>query len=62
MIVPIESTEYVYNNVKSNTNILVNISKVPHECFTSKKNIEVKNIIKEFLIKKCKKTKEIINL
>lgn len=62
VIVPNESTEYVYNNIKSNTNILVNIQKMPHECFTSKKDKEVKNVIKEFLIKKCKKTKEIINL
>lgn len=62
MIVPTESTEYVYNRVKSNTNILVNISKVPHECFTSKRHLEVKNIIKEFLTQKCNKTKKIIDL
>jgi len=62
VIVPIESTEYVYNSIKSETNILVNIPKLPHECFTSKKNTEVKSIIKDFLTKKNKKKKEIINL
>lgn len=62
VIVPTEGTEYVYNNINSKTNILINIKKLNHECFTTKKSKEVKNIIKEFLIKKQKKKKEIINI
>ena len=62
LIVPSEATEYVYNNIQSKINIQVNIKKLIHECFTSKKSNEVKNIIKEFLIKKQKPKKEIINI
>lgn len=62
LIVPSESTEYVYNNINSKTNILLNVKGLNHECFTSKKGIIVKKNIKEFLIKNNKKKKEIINL
>lgn len=62
MIVPTEGTEYVYNNINSKTNILLNIRNLNHECFTSKKGKIVKDNIKEFLIKRPKKKKEIINL
>lgn len=62
LIVPSEATEYVYNSIKSKTNILINMKKLNHECFTTKKSNELKNIIKEFLIKKTKKKKEIINI
>lgn len=62
LIVPTESTEFVHNSIKSTTNILVNIQKLNHECFTTKKSKEVKEIIKEFLIKKPKKKKEIIDI
>lgn len=61
-IVPSESTDYVYNSIQSKTNILINIKKINHECFTSKKSKEVKKEITNFLIKKNKKRKEIINL
>lgn len=61
-IVPSESTKYVYNSIKSKTNILVNIKNLNHECFTTKKSPEVKNIIKDFLLKKPRKKKEIIEL
>ena len=61
-IVPTESSEYVYNRVKSKTNILVNVKKLNHECFTAKKNQEVKQTIKDFLIKKQKNKKEIIEI
>lgn len=62
LVVPAESTEYVYNSIKSNVNILVNIKKLNHACFTSNKSKEVKSIVKDFLIKKPKKKKEIINI
>ena len=62
VVVPTEATEYVYNSIKSKTNILVNIKKLNHECFTGKNNLEVKHIIKEFLNKKPKKKKEIIEI
>lgn len=62
VVVPTESTEYVYNSIKSKTNILINIKNLNHDCFTAKQNTEVKSIIKEFLIKKPKKKKEIKNI
>lgn len=62
VIVPKEGTEYVYENIKSKSNTLVNIKKLNHECFTHKKNIEVKQIIKEFLIKRPKNKKETIEI
>ena len=62
IIVPTEGTEYVYNSIKSKSNTLVNIKGLNHECFTHKKNNELKQIIKEFLIKKPKNKKETINI
>ncbi len=61
-IVPSESTDYVYNSVKSNCNILVNVKELTHDCFTHKRSDEVKNIIIEFLKKKTKNKKETINI
>ena len=61
-VVPTEATEYVYNNVKSKTNILVNIKEVTHDCFTKKRKEKVKELITDFLVKHPKKTKEIINI
>lgn len=62
VVVPTEATEYVYNTVKSKTNILYNIKNLNHDCFTAKKSKETKDIIKDFLIKKAKNKKEIINI
>lgn len=62
IIVPTESTEYVYNSIKSKTNILINIKNLNHDCFRSKRNKDVKENIKIFLTKKQKKKKEIINI
>lgn len=63
VVVPTEGTEYVYNNITSKTNILLNIKSLNHECFTStKKGNLAKENIKKFLIKKQKKKKEIIVL
>lgn len=61
-IAPSESTDYVYNSIKSKTNILINIDKLNHECFTTSKGKIVKKEITNFLIKKNKKQKEIINI
>ena len=61
-IVPLESTEYVYNSIKSKTNILINIKDVTHHCFTQKRKEEVKHTIKDFLIKKSYKKKETLNI
>lgn len=61
-IVPSESTDYVYNSIKSKTNILMNIDKLNHECFTTSKGKIVKKEITNFLVKKNKKQKEIINI
>lgn len=61
-IVPNESTNYIYNNIKSNTNILINVKCLTHDCFTSKKSIIVKKEIKNFLLKNPSNKKEIIEL
>lgn len=61
-VVPAEGTDYVYNNVKSKTNILANINEVTHDCFVCQRNEEVKNIIINFLRKHHKKKKETINI
>ena len=61
-VVPTEGTEYAYNNIKSKTNILVNIKDVTHDCFVKKRKEEVKSIITSFLIKHQKRKKEIINI
>ena len=62
LIVPDEATTYVHNSIKSKTNILINMKKLSHQCFTIKKNYEVKNIIKEFLINPPKNKKEVIDI
>ena len=60
IVVPTEGTEYVYNHIKSKTNILYNIDKLNHDCFVNQKI--VKDIIKEFLIKHPNNKKEIIEI
>lgn len=62
IIVPSESTDYVYNAIKSKTNILISIKNLNHECFTNKNSKEITNIIKEFLIKRPRKKKETIEI
>ncbi len=61
-VVPSEGTEFVYNNVNSTANILINIKEVPHDCFIKKRNDEVKSLITNFLVKHPKRKKEIINI
>lgn len=61
-VVPAESTDYVYNVLKSKTNILINIDSVTHDCFTKLRNQEVRDTITKFLLKRSKKKKEIINI
>ena len=61
-VVPTEGTEHVYNTVLSKTDILVNIEGVPHDCFTKKRNDEVKKLIINFLRKTPHNKKEIINM
>ncbi len=63
VVVPTEGTEYIYNSINSKTNILINIKNLNHDCFSSKKAATLaKENIKQFLIKRPKKKKEIINL
>ena len=61
-VVPQESTDLVYNNLNSKTNILYNIKEVTHDCFIHKRNEELKQIIITFLKKKQHHKKEIINI
>lgn len=58
-VVPIESTELVYNSVKSITNILINVKELTHDCFRKKKKDEVKKVITDFLLKTPPKKKEL---
>lgn len=60
IVVPTEGTEYVYNNIKSKTNILYNIANLNHDCFN--KQITTKTIIKDFLIKQPNNQKKIIEI
>ena len=61
-IVPVESTNLVYEQVKSNTNILINMKDLTHDCFRRKRQDEVKQIITTFLKKHQKKKKELLNI
>ena len=61
-VVPIEGTDYVYNTINAKTNILINIKGVTHDCFTKKRNNEVKQLIIDFLKKKPHNKKETINI
>lgn len=48
-VAPSESTEFVYNNIQSNVNILANIKNVNHDCFRGKNNEQIKELITNFL-------------
>ena len=61
-VVPEEGTNLVHNSIKSKTNILINMKNVTHDCFTKKRNDEVKKIIIDFLVKHPKKKNETINI
>ena len=61
-VVPKEATDYIYNNIKSKTNLLINMKNVNHDCFRGKRNAEVKNIITEFLLKRNKSIKKEYNI
>ena len=61
-IVPTESTDYVHNSINSKCNILINVDKVTHDCFTKERKEEVKEQIIYFLKKNPKNKKEIINI
>lgn len=62
LVVPQSATDYVHESIKSGTNILINIDKLNHDCFKGEKGKEVRDIIKEFLIKKPKKKIDTINI
>ena len=57
-VVPMEAVDLVYNGLKSNTNILVNIKDVTHDCFRKKRNDEVRQLITDFLRKRVSNKKE----
>lgn len=61
-IVPIEGTDYVYKNVKSNHNVLINMKNLNHDCFSKERKEEVKQIITKFLKTKPRKKKETLNI
>lgn len=51
-IVPITSSIYVYESVKSKVKRLIMINGVTHDLFKSKRTDEINKIVKNFLIKK----------
>ena len=61
-VVPEESTNYVHENIKSKTNLLVNIDNVTHDCFTGKRNDEVKTLIINFLRRLPNDKNETVNI
>lgn len=61
-VVPEESVKLVYDNVKSKTNILINIDEVTHDCFRKKRCDELKQLITQFLRKKVSNKKEKIDI
>ena len=61
-VVPKEATDYIFNNIKSKTNILINIKSVNHDCFRRKRNDEIKNIITKFLLKRTHSIKKEFNI
>ena len=48
-LVPISSSKYVYDNVKSNVKKIVYIDHVTHEVFRSSRNDEIFNLVENFL-------------
>ena len=48
IVVPKESTEYAHKNIKSETNFLINMDKINHDCFKCERNEELRNIITNF--------------
>ena len=61
-VVPIEGTDFVYNNVKSKSNTLINMKSLTHDCFNRDRKDEVKKIITDFLKKKPKAKKITLNI
>ena len=61
-VVPKSGTDLVYNTVKSKTNLLINIDKVTHDCFTKERKEEIKIIITNFLRRLPNNKKETINI
>ena len=61
-VVPEEGTKLVYDNLNNKTNILININKLTHDCFVGERKIELTSIIINFLKKKQKAKKEILNI
>ena len=61
-VVPVEATNFVYENNKSTTNILVNIAKVNHECFLGERKNDINNIIISFLKQHPRNQKETIDM
>ena len=61
-VVPSEGTDHAYNTINSKSNTLINIKDVTHDCFTKKRNEEVKQLIINYLKKKPHNKKETIDM
>ena len=61
-VAPQEGTDMAHNTIKSKTNLLINIDKVTHDCFTKERKDEVKTIITNFLRRFPNNKKETINI
>lgn len=62
LLVPADSTDYVFDNIKSKANIYVNIPLMNHNCFTGKNSNIANNTIINFLVHKNKKERVNITL
>lgn len=62
LLVPSGSTDFVYDNIKSKTNIYLNIPMVNHNCFTGENTDLVNSNIVDFLVHKNKKKRVNITL
>lgn len=56
-IVPFNSVEFVYNNIRSKAVVLIEIKTLTHDLFINNRYEDVKNIITYFLKKKIQKKK-----
>lgn len=48
-LVPLESSKYVYNTVRSKKKTIIFVNELTHDVFRSDKNLEIYNIVQDFL-------------
>ena len=61
-VVPKEATDFIYDNIPSESVILYNVDKLTHDCFVGKRKDDIKRIITVFLKKRQKKQKKTFDI